>query len=394
MKSLSAIAIVLSLAGCGSNAEQDPGGTSSADCASLIATCVENQQQCVSDAKGAHCEPCAEGKYAANDGVCKPLVGTEWSHDFPEHSTQPGDEIVGECRSWTLGNDAELWVNAVELSQDEASHHSNWTFVPDDQFDGPDGLWPCKDRSYDQLKGALAGGVIYAQSTQAKREVQKFPDGVVVRIPPHSRIISDVHVLNTTTKPVTGHVKMTLYALDPADVQVKLAPFHVSYDGLDIPPHATSRFFGQCELDSKFQGITKAPMASKIYYVLPHTHAMGSRFFLSIDGGPSDGQSIIDVHGFNGEARGRRYDPPIDLGGATGLSFGCEFTNQRDVSVGWGFGDQEMCEALGFAEADVAFESRVSEAVPAGADGTTQTFTGACETIAFSWSQEKPGGAP
>ena len=88
----------------------------------------------------------------------------------------------------------------MELEQSEASHHSNWTFVPDDQFTGPDGSWKCKDRGYSQLTAALQGGVLYAQSTQATREVQKFPDGVVVRIPPRSRIISDVHVLNTTRR--------------------------------------------------------------------------------------------------------------------------------------------------------------------------------------------------
>ena len=239
------VVCLLLLVGCGESSPEEPSkNQNAAACADLVASCVENQQQCVADASGAHCEPCAEGQYAKNDGQCSPIVGTAISHDFPDHSTQAGEEILGECRSWTLNNDTELWVNAVELLQDEASHHSNWTFVPDDQFDGPDGLWKCKDRSYDQLKGALAGGVIYAQSTQAQREVQKFPDGVVVRIPPHSRIISDVHVLNTTNAPITGHIKMTLYAIDPADVTVKLAPFHVSYDGLDIPPHATSRFSG------------------------------------------------------------------------------------------------------------------------------------------------------
>src|SRR5205807_9881722 len=41
---------------------------------------------------------------------------------------------------------------------------------------------------------------------------------------------------------------------------------------------------------------------------------------------------------------------PIYLAGADGLRFGCEFENPRDASVHWGFGDQEMCEYLGFAE--------------------------------------------
>ena len=191
---------------------------------------------------------------------------------------------------------------------------------------------------------------------------------------------------------VTGNIKLTIYALDPAEVKVKLAPFHVTYDGLDIPPHSEARFWSDCELDSHFMSNTGNPFTGKVYYVLPHTHALGSRFFLEISGGPNDGQSLIDVRGFNGEARGRRYDPPIDLAGAKGLRFGCEFKNPRDDSVKWGFGDQRMCEALGFAEMPLAFESRVDKAVQGENDGEVLTFTSDCSTIAFPWSQDKPGG--
>jgi hypothetical protein len=79
----------------------------------------------------------------------------------------------------------------------------------------------------------------------------------------------------------------------------------------------------------------------------------------------------------------------VDVTGATGLRFGCEFDNPRSVSVGWGFGDQEMCECLGFADSRLAFESRIEEAVPDGAEGDVQKFTGACSTIAFDWSTKQ-----
>jgi len=59
--------------------------------------------------------------------------------------------------------------------------------VPETEFAGPDGLWDCDDRNYSQLQAAITGGVLYAQSTQARKEVQKFPDGVVVRVPPVPR---------------------------------------------------------------------------------------------------------------------------------------------------------------------------------------------------------------
>jgi hypothetical protein len=350
--------------------------------------CRVDQKACVLVAGEPSCVACGAGTYAGASGLCEAIGGTALAHEFDVFTTQPGEEVLGLCQSWTLGNETDLWVNAVELEQDQMSHHSNWTFVPDDAFDGPDGVWDCDERGYDQLSAAVLGGVIYAQSTQASREVQKFPDGAAVRIPARSRIIGDVHLLNVGQEPVTGSAKMTLYAIDEEAAKVKLAPFHLTYDGLDIPPLATSRFHGECELAEGFQSVTGNPLSMTLFYGLPHTHKLGSRFFLQAVGGPRDGEMLLDVVGFNGEARGKLYEPPIDLAGITGLRFGCEFENPRDESVGWGFGDQEMCEMLGFIESPLAFESRISEAVEDGVDGDIQVFTGPCESILLPWEDK------
>lgn len=228
------------LLGCGSDGADEQAAPGAACSAEDAFACLDRQMACQAGA----CVACPEHQYASDEGRCTALPGTIVEHTFQGHEVAAGEEIKDQCRSWTLGNDSELFVNAVELSQTEASHHSNWTFVPDTDYDGPDGLWPCAERSYSQLTAALKGGVLYAQSTQAPREVQKFPDGVVVRIPPHSRVISDVHLLNTTAAPVTGTMTIRLYTLPAEQVRVRLAPFHVSYDGLAIPARSQSRFSG------------------------------------------------------------------------------------------------------------------------------------------------------
>lgn len=340
--------------------------------------CLVNQQGCAN----AECFACEVGTYADSTGACVPIQGEQAHHQFDEFTTQPGEEVKGLCQSWTLENDEELWVNAVELVQNQASHHSNWTFVPEDMFEGPDGVWTCDDRGYDQLTAALSGGVIYAQSTQAVREVQKFPEGAAVRIPARFKIIGDVHILNAGSEPVTGSAAMTLYSIPKAEVTAKLTPFHLTYEGLAIPPLATSRFHSTCNVGDQYaESNDGAPLPIELYYVLPHTHSLGTRVFLEAVGGPADGQMLLDVSGFNGEARGRLYDPPIDLSGIAGLRFGCEFENPRNEVIHYGLGDQEMCEMLGFIESPVAFESSVDEAIPDGTEGDLQVFTGECTSI-------------
>ncbi|APR80107.1 Hypothetical protein A7982_05454 [Minicystis rosea] len=378
-------------AGCSNENETTGPMTTTPDpCASMVSTCVGKQQACVSDGKEARCEACGAGKYASLAGHCEPLDGTVTTHDFQSFTTQPGEEVLGLCQSWTLNNAEEIWVNAVELTQDEASHHSNWTYVPDNLYKGEDGVWKCSERGYQQLDAAIYGGVLYAQSTQAGHEVQKFPGGAAVRIPPYSRIISDVHLLNTGSEAVTGHIELSLYSLPIADVKVKLVPFHLTYDGLNIPPHASSRFTGNCAIASQFPG---GKLDLSVYYILPHTHAMATRFFVDVLGGPDDKKNLIEVKGFTSEAHGRAFDPPLDMSKADGFSFGCEYINQRSEAVGWGFGDQEMCELLGFADATRAFESSVDAADPAGTDENgMQLFSGPCSTFAFPWDHTKPGG--
>jgi hypothetical protein len=398
-----ALAAAFAAAACSSETPSEASGEPQADggllpgdaCAELAPTCFENQQICSMTSGRARCEPCPEGHYAdPRTEACEPLLGTLWTNEFAEFSVGPGEEVLGLCQSWTLDNPEEIWVSAVEMRQNEQSHHSNWMFVPDDAFDGPDGVWPCAEREYHQLEAALQGGVLYAQSTQATREVQKFPDGVAVRIPPYSRIIGDVHLLNVTTESVTGNISLSIYQIPRSEVSVKLAPFHLTYNGLAIPPQTRSRFMGECSIDPYSRELLGRPLDVQVYFILPHTHALGSRYFLEVFGGPNDGASIIDIEGFNSEPRGRFYTPPIDMTGADGFRFGCEFDNPRSEVVGWGFGDQEMCENLGFIAGDIAFESRVRTAEPAGVDGDIPVFTGECETLAIPYDHEKGGGPP
>jgi hypothetical protein len=343
-----------------------------------ITHCLATQQSCNAITGSAVCSHCPDGMHASAGGLCVAIVGTPIEHDFPDQTVSAGMEQLGNCRSWTLGNAADLWVTGVELTQHESSHHSNWTYVPEGLYAGPDGIWPCASRNYDQLTAAVSGGVLYAQSTQATHETQVFPDGAAIRIPAHSVIVSDIHLLNLTQAPVTGHVSMTIYTIPRAQVQIPLTPFHITYDTLDLPPHTHSRVEMTCNLASGFMQQTGHPLDARLFYALPHTHALGTRVFLSAIGGPLDGQTLLDVQGTPGEARGVAYNTPVDLTGVTSFHFGCEFDNPTADVVHWGFGNQEMCEMLGFMQSPVAFEGRLTMDNPAGMDGTTALFSGGC----------------
>jgi hypothetical protein len=351
--------------------------------------CLDSQRICVVDEGAERCEACPAGQHAATAAMCADIPGSMLEHDFGTYALEPGQEVNSLCQSWTVGNETDLWVNAVELTNSGGYHHSNWLFVPDDVYGGPDGAWPCRDREYDELGAAVAGGVLYAQSTQARREVQKFPTGVAVRLPPHVRIIGGNHLLNTTGDATESDLRLRIYTIDPDAVTVPLAPFRLSYYGLTIPPQAVSEFTGECDLSEASPGSETGDLDMELYYALPHYHALGHSFRLEIFGGPRDGELLFEIGAFDSEAHGRAFDPPLDLHGANGFRFTCGFENPRSAEVGWGIDDQEMCVMLGFARSDYIFDASVATGSEVEAAGSTRQFSGSCGAIALEFERGK-----
>jgi hypothetical protein len=387
-RTLSSLIAVAMLAGCGGKAAVV------GPCTMMRDACLASQMACAATDGVEQCLRCDAGQYPDKTGKCASLGTPAFVHDFEDETINAGEEVLRQCVSWTMNNPTEIWVNTVELEQAVASHHSNWFFVPNNQFNGPDGRWTCADRGFDELRAALAGGVLFAQSTQSQKGVQKLPDGAAIRIPPWSRIIANVHFLNATTQPVTGHYHLAVYDIPAAQVKTRLVPIHEQNLGLAIPPHAQSRFVGACTPGDDYHSQTNMDWDLELFYVLPHTHSMAKKFFIDVAGGALDGQRLVELGPYDGEAHGRSFDPPVSLKGAHGLTYGCEYDSDRDAVVKWGFGDQEMCEFLGYAQSTKAYESTVNVAMPTGTDGTRQVWGGYCESVVFDWDFNKPGGAP
>jgi hypothetical protein len=307
-------------------------------------------------------------------------------------SLEPGVEIIGRCASWTLDNDAELWVTRAELDQDAALKSSDWFHVPSDVYDGPDGFWPCSERSFDGASAIAAGGVVFSQSNAAASETQAFASGAAFRIAPRARIIAAMHFLNDTPSAVAGNIQLRLSAIAPQDVQTKLVPFSLRYTGLAIPPMATSRFTATCDLDAVFSQAASQPFGVTLFHLMALGNGLGTHAFVDVDGGARDGERVFDSTLAPSLSTASASDPPRQVNGATGLRFGCEYANPRTTSVGWGFGDQERCDFLGFADSLLTFACEAETATHGGLDGNVQLFASSAGASGAVWDHDKPGG--
>lgn len=296
-------------------------------------------------------------------------------------------EEIEPCVSWTLNNEESMWIEQTDLFNEGMYHHSTWFAVPENKYPGPDGFWDCSDRYWDEVEAALAGTVLIAQSTQSLWESQQYGpegEGVVVKIPPHYKLVAVNHVLNVSNRPITTGITMNMHLVHPKFVSTVLIPFRLGYWDLHIPPAENgvpteSDFIADCPLANAFDG----EVDSKVHFLLPHTHQLGKRFYVDIVGGERDGERVIDINGFNAQGNGHSFFPPIDLADTQGLRMTCGFVNDRDEEIGWGIGDQEMCEMLGMADSSLVMDYGVytmQEEDPI--DGVRQ-FAGACDGIGF-----------
>ncbi|PRP97134.1 c-type cytochrome domain-containing protein [Enhygromyxa salina] len=305
------------------------------------------------------------------------------NHDFGEFVLEPLQELEN-CVQWTVDNDEAVYVQGVTLSNLGYFHHSNWFVVPETLYEGPDGFFPCGSRGFSELEAAISGTVLFAQSTQSFVEVQRTADGAVIKIPPRHKVVAGTHLLNVGPSEVSTRLFMSLEIIHPRDVELVLTPFRLSYLDIDIPAQTESRFTGVCDnFGERYAEATGAPINMKLHYAVAHYHYLGNYFDLSFGGGPLDGQSVYRLDGFNGEANGLVFDPPLDLAGVESLSYTCGYDNWRDVNVGWGIGDQEMCVMLGLAESKIMFDATVTggtKAVGTSPDGALD-FQGPCGVL-------------
>ena len=331
----------------------------------------------------------SDGAAPADSGI-PPVGATRQSlhHEFPSFDLAPGDNVWGPCQSWTLNNDHPLWVHSVRMSSAGSFHHSNWMFVTDDMYAGADGTWDCSTRSYDEITAGVAGGVLFAQSTQAANDLQAFPDGDAILVPAHARILGGVHLLNATTSNVHTAITFDIETYGDADVRVALQPLYIDYLPISLPPHQLSSAQTDCDLRAQYRRSTgHANLDFHIVYVLPHFHEMATDWALEVVGGPHDGESIYTHAGGVGDPLGMTLATPYAMDGASGVRMRCTYDNETSGTVHYGLSrTSEMCTMLAYTDGPVKFANVVGDGtnvVGPVVDGV-QTNTGPCSVIGFS----------
>jgi hypothetical protein len=303
---------------------------------------------------------------------------------FGPYDLAPGEEHASLCVSVTLGNELPMFVNQVSLTTGDGFHHSNWMWVPESAYAGPDGTWRCRDRNFDEALAAAQGGVLFAQSTQAVAETQAFPPGVAIAIPPRAKLVAGIHLLNAGDAPIATTLDLSLTTLPARELRTQLVGLSLTNQALALPPGRRSSFTVDCDFATLHQRQLDRPLDFDLYWVLPHYHELGRGIELVATGDGGD-VPIVSTAGMVGEPLGEQLVPTFSMAGHRGLRFTCRFDNDGDRTVRWGNGDGEMCVMLAFTDSELQWGGgALDDAAGPGEDrGDEVAFHHACELFAL-----------
>jgi len=285
------------------------------------------------------------------DSAGPPLV-----FHFGPYALQPGQEDTDLCVAVTLHNTDTLFVSSVEMIGAPGIHHSNWFWVPNNTgtFGAfPEGSFSCSQgdgmgHPFDQQVAALFGGVLFAQSTQVTQDIQQFPPGDAIRIPPDARIVANIHLLNASDHSISVPLMLTLATIPEKDVTTLMAGFSMENLGIALPPMMASRFTVECDLS---QNSGHVPLDFHFFHALAHYHQFGTG--LTWEAVRDDGSGVDTIWSTTetiGDSLGGMLDPPFVMAGHSKLRLTCDYDNPGDTTIVWGNGGGEMCIAFGYTD--------------------------------------------
>ena len=289
------------------------------------------------------------------DGSLPPSAEVILRLSSPEIEVEVGQELQSVCVALSLGNDQPLYVDRIDATMGPGWHHSNWVFVPEDAYTaegGGDTPWRCAERGFNEVAGAARGGVFFAQATAARQTTQSFANGAVVVIPPRSKVIGNVHLVNLEREAIRTSIDFEIHSRRAEDVETILSAVAIDVRRIEIPARSETFVESTCDFERVFGRIVGRSLADdpwRIYYVMPHYHALGRRLiFETVD---AEGRATTQVEL---DEAGVSFDSPLLVEGSSRIRVRCEYENLGRDPVAWGFeAADEMCTLLAYTDLSV-----------------------------------------
>jgi hypothetical protein len=187
----------------------------------------------------------------------------------PKFTVEAGSEVF-LCMRLPYEIKETLHVQSSVAYQAHGGHHSMLYYLPAD-FSAEETPHECQGDEMGR------GGLRFVGVGTADGGGIELPPGITLEIPAGTKLFTQSHYLNTTTKPIVGQDAINLELIDASEVVEKAGAFTQVDLGFEIPAGEPLTRTVECT----------SPVEAKVPFMLPHMHEFGTH--ISVDLVRSDG---------------------------------------------------------------------------------------------------------
>jgi hypothetical protein len=275
---------------------------------------------------------CGEPEPAILDDLAteRPPPEASQSWDLTEQIIQPGDDV--QICHFLEETTEEMWVKSFNSFQGKYGHHL--IIFKARITEKPGTIRDCTSAEDMIRLSPIISSVQFG--------LERFPDGMAIRVPRGSQIVLQQHYVNTSEKPIRVKDVAYVETVPASDVMVPAGFFGISDIDFELAPNATDvqRVAFECEV----------PRDMKLLLAGPHMHEWGTQFVAEM--GPASGPTeVLRVDKWEAWMRDEPpvhdwgKDAPFELKEGDVMRTACTFKNTTSRKLIF---PTEMCATYGY----------------------------------------------
>jgi hypothetical protein len=221
------------------------------------------------------------------------------------------------CTLKTIEKDT--YIKAYRGLAPTGTHHTLLLHADGNQ---PDGEYAC---------GATLGSDLVFASGIGTDDFA-FPEGVALKIQAGTQLLLNLHLFNTSGRPMGGVSGTLVKVLDASEVESEAEMILPGAFSIHVPPNGKQTVRGSCEF----------PAESRVLSVWPHMHQYGvhSRVVLA----RSSGNQVLHDAPYSFNSQKNYAIDAVRVGGGERVEFACSYQNPTSAPITFGdSSDAEMC---------------------------------------------------
>jgi hypothetical protein len=243
-----------------------------------------------------------------------------------------------------LGNEEPFYLGRIEMKMRRSSHHflvnAFNEATPGNQLPAVNNLRDIRnaDGSLNNATLAQMEYQIPMIASQTQHYEYEFPPGIGLKIPAHYKLDVNLHYVNRNESKIIGESTLNLYKANAAEITHEAKSIFWSHDQISLAP-------GQKSIVVR-EFISNEPM--RIFMLTSHTHKLGERFEIQINGGERDGELVYASSSWHHPLT-KTFDVPLELKAGQGLRMIVTYNNNTNHTVKFGLtSEDEMAIIYGY----------------------------------------------